>query len=168
MSRATADLCDAHAGLLRDGQLNVLGNHWQWFGARRSFQGPVSTVMALGCNGEICRALAEPGAGRVLLIDAGGHSGALIGDRLATLALDNGWAGILVNGHVRDRQALATLDLGILALGSWPERSHNLDGGLRDVPLLLNGLRIMPGEWLYADEDGVLIGQRELPLDTPG
>ena len=119
------------------------------------------TLYALGCNGEIRQLLAQPGAGRVLVIEAGGDPGALLGDRLGALALANGWAGVLVNGNVRDRRALAELDLGILALGTWPRRSHNRDGGRLDVPLLLGGLSIEPGDWLCADEDGVVLGKHD-------
>jgi len=152
----TADLCDQQGD-----ELHILSGHWQWFGARRQFSGPVVTLYALGCNGEIRQLLAQPGAGRVLVIEAGGDPGALLGDRLGALALANGWAGVLVNGNVRDRRALAELDLGILALGTWPRRSHNRDGGRLDVPLLLGGLSIEPGDWLCADEDGVVLGKHD-------
>ncbi|MHA6196953.1 ribonuclease E activity regulator RraA [Pseudomonas wadenswilerensis] len=156
----TADLCDQHGAGVR-----ILPGDWQWFGARRQFSGPVVTLYALGCNGEIRQLLAQPGAGRVLVIEAGGDPGALLGDRLGALALNNGWAGVLVNGNVRDRRVLAGLDLGILALGSWPQRSHNREGGKVDVPLLLGGVSVEPGDWLYADEDGVLLAREA--LDPP-
>lgn len=155
----TADLCDQHGAELR-----ILPGDWQWFGAQRQFSGPVVTLYALGCNGEIRQKLAEPGAGRVLVIEAGGDPGALLGDRLGALALANGWAGVLINGNVRDRHALASLELGILALGSWPQRSHNREGGKLEVPLLLGGVSVEPGDWLYADEDGVLLARQELAL----
>lgn len=155
----TADLCDHYGAELR-----ILPGDWQWFGTRRQFNGPVVTLYALGCNGEIRRKLAEPGAGRVLVIEAHGDPGALLGDRLGALAQANGWAGVLVNGNIRDRRALAALDLGILALGSWPRRSHNREGGKLDVPLLLGGVSVEPGDWLYADEDGVLLARQELAL----
>lgn len=159
---SSADLCDQHGDELR-----IVPGHWQWFGVRRQFSGPVLTLRANGCNGEIRTALAEPGAGRVLVIDAGGDPGALLGDRLAALALNNGWAGVLVHGNVRDRQALAALDLGIVALGTWPQRSHNRAGGSPDVPLLLGATVVEPGDWLYADEDGVLVGRRNLSNSRP-
>lgn len=157
----SADLCDRYPDELR-----IVPGHWQWFGARRQLSGPVLTLQANGCNGEIRRALAEPGAGRVLVIDAGDDPGALLGDRLAALALANGWAGVLVCGNVRDRHALAALDLGIVALGTWPRRSHNRDGGTPDVSLRLGGVAVEPGDWLYADEDGVLVGPAALDEDA--
>lgn len=155
----SADLCDHYGAELR-----ILPGDWQWFGAQRQFSGQVVTLYALGCNGEIRQKLAEPGAGRVLVIEAGGDPGALLGDRLGVLAVTNGWAGVLINGNVRDRRALAGLELGILALGSWPRRSHNREGGKLDVPLLLGGVSVEPGDWLYADEDGVLLARQELAL----
>lgn len=158
-----SDICDLHEAELDAGGLNVLRGAWQWFGTTRSISGRIATLEACGCNGELRALLAEPGEQRVLLIDGGSHARALLGDNLANLALKNGWAGVVVNGNVRDRRALASIELGILALGTWPERSHNRNGGKRGVPLVLGGLYINPGEWLYADEDGVLISKRPLP-----
>lgn len=162
---STSDICDEHASEIHAGKLNVLRGNWQWFGALRCFGGQIVTLEARGCNSELRAILAEPGEQHVLLIDAGSHTGALLGDNLASLALRNGWAGVVINGNVRDRRALASIEIGILALGTWPEKSNNQNGGKQDVPLVLDGLYINPGDWLYADEDGVLISKRPLLCD---
>lgn len=152
MSASTADLCDES-----DASVNILPADWRWFGLERSFSGVVSTVEANGCNHEIRQALAEPGNDRVLFIDAGNEQGACIGENLALLAKRNGWAGLIVHGNVRDVAALKTIPLGIVAVGTWPARSENTDGGRRDVPLLIKGVQVDPGRVVCADEDGVLI-----------
>lgn len=152
MNASTADLCDE-----TEGAVSILPALWRWFGQERSLSGVLSTVEACGCNHQIRLALAEPGEGRVLFINAGGERGACVGENLALLAKDNGWAGLIVHGNVRDAAALKQVPLGIVALGKWPARSENREGGRRDVPLLINGIQVDPGSVVCADEDGVVI-----------
>lgn len=154
MNLPTADLCD------RMEHANVLPGPWQWYGLERTLHGVLSTVQAAGCNHEIRQALAEPGEGRVLLIDAGGEPGACIGENLALLARRNGWAGLIVHGNVRDVGPLKHIPLGIVARGAWPVRSDNRAGGRRDVPLLIDTVRIEPGQRVWADEDGIVVMHR--------
>lgn len=152
MSASTADLCDES-----DASVSIFPADWRWFGLERSFSGVLSTVDANGCNHEIRQALAEPGNDRVLFIDAGKEQGACIGENLALLAKRNGWAGLIVHGNVRDAAALRTIPLGIVAVGTWPARIENRDGGRRDVPLLIKGIQVDPDSVVCADEDGVVI-----------
>lgn len=153
MSWTTADLCDHHGA----GQRQIVPGAWRSFGAVKRFCGPITTLEANDCNAELRALLAEPGAGRVLVVDGGSHLGALLGDRLAALAAHNGWAGVVIAGSVRDSHALGAIELGVIATGTWPERSVNRAGGRLDVPLTLGGCHIEPGHWLYADEDGLLV-----------
>ena len=162
MSVSTADLCDLFAELIVTGQLAVMEGAWQWFGRLRAFSGRIQTLEARGCNGELRDLLRQPGKGQVLVIDSGGHRGALLGDNLASLARSNDWAGVLVSGNIRDISALASIDLGMLATGSWPVRSRNETGGAVGIPLTLGGVTVTPAHWIYADEDGVLISKHEL------
>lgn len=157
MTITTADLCDDKEAVLRDGDISILPGQWHWFGQERSLNGVLSTVEARGCNHEIRQALAESGRDRVLLIDASGEQGACIGENLALLASRNGWAGLIVHGNVRDAADLKNVPLGIVALGTWPARSENKAGGRRDVPLLIQSVRVEPGSVVCADEDGVVI-----------
>ncbi len=155
--RGTADLCDRYPEALQ-----LLRGTWRWFGQVRSLAGPIATLQSKGCNGELRELLAQPGRSRVLVIDAGGDRGALLGDNLAGMALGNGWGGVFINGNVRDCHALADLALPVLAAGAWPQRSKNQPGGCIDVPLGIGGVVLHPGDWLYADEDGVLLSKRQL------
>ncbi|VVO04187.1 ribonuclease E activity regulator RraA [Pseudomonas fluorescens] len=162
MDVSTSDLCDQHAAMLIKGDVRVLPGDWVWFGSLRHCHGQIVTLNAQGCNGEIRALLAEAGNGRVLIIDAGHNPLALLGDNLAALAMRSGWAGILINGNVRDTQELARMELGIIATGCWPVRSNNEHGGIVQEALTIGDTPVFPGDWLYADEDGVLVSRSEL------
>lgn len=155
----TCDLCDRFEDRIR-----VLDLPLRDFGGRIAFSGRVSTVKALEDNSRVREAVAEPGEGRVLVIDGGGSlRRAMLGDMLAGQAVANGWQGVLVHGAVRDRVALGALALGIKALATCPMRTDKRGEGLRDVPVAFGGLVILPGQWLAADADGVVLADR--PLD---
>jgi regulator of ribonuclease activity A len=153
MSHKTADLCDAHEDSVR-----VLDLPLRDYGGRIAFHGPVSTIRALEDNSRVREAVAEPGEGRVLVIDGGGSTRrSMLGDNLAALATKNGWAGVVVHGVIRDTEAIGRLALGVKALGTCPRKTDKLGQGLRDVPLQFGGVCVAPGDWLYADEDGVVV-----------
>jgi regulator of ribonuclease activity A len=150
----TADLLDEHP----DAQVCLLP--LRSFGAG-SFSGPVATIRCSEDNVLVRERLASPGEGRVLVVDGGGSLRcALVGDNLATMGRDNTWAGIVVNGCVRDSAALDKLGFGIKALGTNPRRSAKDGCGELDVPLVFVEVTFTPGARLYADEDGVVV----LPL----
>ena len=158
MSFATADLHDQH-----EGKTQVAAILWRSYGGKARFCGPVSTLKCFEDNSLVRPALEEEGAGRVLVIDGGGSVRcALVGDQLATLAMENGWAGIVVHGCVRDSAILLSLDIGIKALGTNPKRSLKKGGGERDVAVSFGGADLVPGAHLYADEDGVLVSPAKL------
>ncbi|GAB4439362.1 MAG: ribonuclease E activity regulator RraA [Chloroflexi bacterium OHK40] len=157
MSLKTTDLSDAN----EDVQVGEPGLHH--FGGRRRFGGPVATLRVFEDNALVRAALEEPGEGRVLVIDGGGSLRcALLGDQLGALAVRNGWAGVVVNGCVRDTAELAGLPLGVLALAPHPRRSIKRGEGVRGATLRFAGLTIAPGAYLYADEDGVIVADRAL------
>ncbi|WP_460134584.1 ribonuclease E activity regulator RraA [Pseudomonas sp. S1_E04] len=162
MDFSTADLCDQHEAMVRSGDVRVLPGQWAWFGTVRRCQGHIVTLQAQGCNGDLRALLGEAGNGRVLVVDAGLDPLALLGENLAALARRNGWAGVLIHGNVRDVRALAGIELGVIATGRWPVRSSNDRGGGVRAVLSLAGTRVSSGEWLYADEDGVLVSRRPL------
>lgn len=149
----TCDLCDHH-----DAQVRVLELPLRDYGGRIGFDGIVSTIKAYEDNSLVRDAVAEPGNGRVLVIDGGGSMRrSMLGDLLAAKALQNGWAGVVVFGAIRDSAAIGAMALGVKALGTCPRKTDKLGQGLRDVPVQLGGLVIRPGEWLYADADGVVL-----------
>ena len=154
----TADLCDLHGDAVR-----VAGPVFRDFGLRKAFFGPVTTVLAPGDNSLVAAALEETGAGRVLVIDGGAASDcAFLGDRLAFLAYQHNWSGVVVNGSVRDSGELQTIDIGIKALGTYPRRSARLGRGQRDIPVTFAGVLFRPGDWVYADQDGLIVADAKL------
>ncbi|WP_235567628.1 ribonuclease E activity regulator RraA [Lysobacter sp. Root690] len=149
----TCDLCDRH-----DAQVRVLELPLGDYGGRIAFDGIVSTIKAYEDNSLVRDAVAEPGHGRVLVIDGGGSMRrSMLGDLLAAKALENGWAGVVVFGAIRDSAAIGAMALGVKALGTCPRKTDKLGQGLRDVPVQFGGLVIRPGEWLCADADGVVL-----------
>ena len=153
----TGDLCDAHKADI-DGNFRVLPPVFRNFGRRLLFAGIVSTVKCFEDNSLVKAALAEPGAGRVLVVDGGGSlKRALVGGNIAAAAAKNGWAGVVVDGCVRDSTELACCDLGICALALMPMPSERRGSGERDVGVQIQGISVQPGEWLLADVDGIVV-----------
>jgi regulator of ribonuclease activity A len=156
--RPTADLCDEFGGEVRVLQLDLRD-----FGGRAAFAGPVTTLRVFEDNALVRATLETPGAGRVLVVDGSGSlQTALVGGNLGTLAARNGWAGLIVWGAVRDVAELRQCDVGIRALASCPRKSDKAGRGERDVPVSLDGVLVSPGEWLAADEDGIIVAARPL------
>ena len=152
MQFKTADLCDEYAE-----SLQVCDPGFSSFGGRARFHGQISTIKCFEDNSLVREAVAEPGEGRVLVVDAGGSKRcAMLGDLLAAKAVENGWAGVLMNGMIRDSADIARMDLGVKALGTHPLKSVKKGVGERDVEVRFSGVRFVPGAYLYADEDGVI------------
>lgn len=151
--RATADLVDEIGPDVRSCDLQ-LGQ----YGGRPMFAGPISTVRCFQDNALLKSVLSEPGNGRVLVIDgeASLHT-ALVGDLIAELGRSNGWAGLIVNGAVRDASTLRTLDIGIKALGTNPRKSTKTSAGQRDVPVTFGGVTFLPDDIAYSDDDGIVV-----------
>lgn len=154
----TTDLCDAH-----DATLQVAAPGLRDFGGRRAFAGPAVTLRVHEDNAIVRARLESPGEGRVLVVDGGGALGrALVGGNLAALAATNGWAGVVVNGAVRDVLELAEADVGVKALASVPRKGAKTGAGEADVPVTFAGVTFAPGAWVYADEDGVVVSPTRL------
>ena len=155
---ATADVCDAVGEAAA-----VLSLGFKDYGGRIDFAGPATTARTIDDNLKIKELLATPGEGRVLVVDGGGSSrAALMGGNLAASAAKNGWAGVVINGSVRDRHELIREDVGIKALGACPRRPAQTGRGDIDVELAIGGVSIHTGYWIIADADGVVV-TRECP-----
>ena len=155
----TCDLCDAHRDASED-SFRVLPGVFRHFGAHKQFAGPISTIKCFEDNTSVRTAVQSPGNGRVLVVDGGASMRrALVGGNLAAAAADNGWAGIVVDGAVRDIAEIAACTVGICALGTVPMPSVRKAEGQVDVPVVIQGLWVRPGEWLVADEDGIVVMQ---------
>ncbi len=167
----TCDLCDAHRDHLGQpghDDFRVLPPGLPSFGGRTRFHGIVSTLQCFEDNAGVKAAVESPGQGQVLVVDGGGSlRRALMGGNLAASAASNGWAGIVIDGCVRDLAELAACALGIRALAAMPMPPLKLDGGRRDVPVRVQGVWIRPGDWLCADEDGIVVSDRPPAADGP-
>jgi regulator of ribonuclease activity A len=153
----TGDLCDAHKGS-GDGSFRVLPPVFRSFGKRVRFAGSVVTVKCFEDNSLVKAALESPGDGRVLVVDGGGSlRRALVGGNIAAAAAKNGWAGVVVDGCVRDSAELIECDVGIRALALIPLPTERRNQGERDVAVQVQGVWVRPGEWLVADEDGIVV-----------
>ena len=154
---ATCDLCDAHKNDA-SGSFRVLPPVFHSYGQRVNFMGRVSTVKCFEDNSLVKAALEEPGQQRVLVVDGGGSlRRALVGGNLAAAAVNNGWAGVVVDGCVRDATELARCDVGIRALALVPLPTEKRNTGQRDVPVQLQGVWVRPGDWLLADADCIVV-----------
>ena len=152
-SFTTADLVDEQGVAVDSCDLQL-----RQFGGLAAFEGAIATVRCDEDNALLKAVLSEPGNGRVLVVDgAGSLHTALMGDLIAGLAVDNGWAGVVIHGAVRDSVALAHLALGVKALGTNPRKSGKTGAGERDVPVSFGGVTFRPGAHLYSDDDGILV-----------
>ena len=135
----------------------------QGYGQKIRFFGPISTVKCFEDNSLVRAALEEPGKGRVLVVDGGASIRcALVGDKLAEMAMKNDWAGLVINGCIRDSAVVSSLNIGVKALGANPRRSVKKGEGQRGVVLNFGDVTFTPGDWLYADEDGILLSPVKL------
>ena len=158
MTYLTTDLCDDHEDTVR-----VVEPMFSSFGGRDSFHGKIATLKLFEDNTLVRKTLDSPGDGRVLVIDGGGSlRRALVGDQLAALAVINGWAGIVVYGCIRDSRAISEMDIGVFALDTHPMKTRKLNTGETELPVNFGGVTFTPGEWLYADDDGVIVSATAL------
>lgn len=156
----TADLCDQYSD-----NLKISETSFQSYGKRKMFSGVIATVKVLDDNSLVREAIETVPPGTVIVVDgAASRKCALLGDMLAEKAVARNVAGLIINGCVRDSAELATLDLGVFALGTMPLKSVKLGKGERDVVLHFGGIAWTPGHYVYADEDGVVISETPLEL----
>lgn len=155
------ELCDRYPDDVRILE-PMLGN----FGGRERFFGQIVTIKAFEDNSLVREQVAQPGEGRVLVVDGGGSMRrAMLGDMLAEKASANGWAGIIIYGCIRDVNAIADLDIGVQALGAHPLKTDKKGIGELNVVVRFGGVDFVPGEYCYADNNGVLVSQKPLETD---
>jgi regulator of ribonuclease activity A len=158
MTFKTADIFDDFGD-----QVQVCDPVFRDFGGRGRFAGPIATVKCFEDNSLVKSALAEPGEGKVLVVDAGGSLRcAMLGDMIAASAVKNGWQGVLMFGCVRDSVDIAGMEIGVKALATNPRKSEKRGEGQRDIPVNFAGVCFRPGEHVYCDEDGVLVSAEAL------
>ncbi|XP_057980722.1 putative 4-hydroxy-4-methyl-2-oxoglutarate aldolase 3 [Malania oleifera] len=164
---ATADGCDSNGALVTTGELRVLQPIFRMYGQQRAFSGPIVTLKVFEDNVLVREALESRGEGRVLVVDGGGSKRcALVGGNLGQLAQAMGWAGIVVNGCIRDVDEINGCGIGVRALASHPMKSSKRGVGEMHLPIYIAGALIRDGEWLYADSDGILVSTTELSFPS--
>jgi regulator of ribonuclease activity A len=158
MTFKTADLCDQF-----ENEFEVCEPLFQDFGGRIQFAGRIATIKCFEDNSLVRTLVAEPGDGRVLVVDAGGSlRRAVLGDLLAQKAVQNGWSGVLVYGCIRDSAEIGKMALGVKALATHPLKTDKRGEGQRGISVRFAGVVFRPDDWLYADEDGVIVARRRL------
>ncbi|HKQ83414.1 MAG TPA: ribonuclease E activity regulator RraA [Steroidobacteraceae bacterium] len=158
MGFKTADLCDEFAA-----EIEVCDPIFRDLGGRNQFAGRIATIKCFEDNSLVRQLVSERGEGRVLVIDAGGSlRRAVLGDLLAQQAADNGWSGVLVYGCIRDSVDIGRMALGVKALATHPMKTDKRGEGQRGIAVRFAGVVFRPDEWLYADEDGVIVAPRAL------
>ncbi|MYR07604.1 ribonuclease E activity regulator RraA [Gordonia sp. SID5947] len=149
----TADLVDEIGDLVRS-----CDTQFTQYGGRREFVGRVTTVKCFQDNALLKSILSEPNPDGVLVVDgAESVHTALVGDIIAELGRSNGWAGIIVNGAIRDAKAIGEMEIGVKALGTNPRKSTKTGVGDRDIPLTIGGETFNAGDIVYSDDDGIVI-----------
>lgn len=158
MTFKTADLCDAHSKIIQIAQPGM-----SLYGGKARFSGRIVTIKLFEDNSILRDMLGSNGDGQIIVVDGGGSMRcALMGDMLAAKAVNNGWSGLVINGCIRDSADIAKMDIGIRALGTHPLKS--LKRGIGDVNVTVDffNVEFNPGDYLYADEDGIIVAQKDL------
>ena len=158
MTFSVCDLCDAH-----EDRIQVAESIFRDYGGRRTFGGQIVTISCHEDNSLVREAVSSPGDGKVLIVDGGGSlQRSLLGDQLASKASDNGWQGVIVHGAIRDIEVIADIDLGVKALNVIPLKTEKRGLGERDVPVRFAGVTFSPGNYVYADPNGVIVSDAAL------
>ena len=156
----TADLCDLYSD-----NLVIMHQQFKSYGKQQSFYGEINTIKCLNDNSKVREAVNSEGCNKVLVVDGNASMEcALLGDMLAEAAYKNNWSGIIVNGCIRDSDVISGIDIGVFALSSKPIKSVKKGIGDRDIDLNFMNTTFKPGEFLYADQDGIIISKSELDL----
>ncbi|GJM05328.1 MAG: putative 4-hydroxy-4-methyl-2-oxoglutarate aldolase [marine bacterium B5-7] len=158
MSFATADLYDAYGE-----DLQIATPMFNDYGCKKQFSGPAATVKVFEDNSLVRAALEEPGEGKVLVVEGGASLRcALLGDMLAELGVENGWAGVIVYGCIRDSAMIGKMSIGVKALNTNPRKSVKKGAGERNVSVTFADVTINSGDYIYADEDGFVVSKSKL------
>ena len=160
MSIVTPDLCDDYPELL------VVEPGFCNYGGVAAFGGEVVTVKCFEDNSVVKEQVGLPGNGRVMVVDGGGSKrAALLGDLLAEKAVSNGWAGLIINGCIRDVDVIGQTQLGVQALGTHPRKTDKRGIGDLNVPVTFGGVTFKPGQYVYADNNGIVLSEQPLKID---
>jgi len=162
MKFTTPDICDDFFS-----ELQILEPLFNEYGGKEKFHGEIVTIKCFEDNSLVKQTLGTDGTGKVLVVDGGGSLRcALLGDMLGAMAADNGWQGVIINGCVRDVEILKSIDFGVRALNCHPLRSDKRNEGQLNVTIVFAGVEFTSGQYLYADENGIVVAPGQLELNA--
>lgn len=157
---STSLLCDRYGDST---VIQIAEPIFQHFGAKLKFSGQISTLKVFEDSSSVQSLLSEKVLGKILVVDGGGsHRCALVDLPMASLAVENGWQGIIVYGCIRDSESLAKLPIGIFALHAHPLKGHSKSPGERDQSVNFAGVHFKKDHFLYADSDGIIVSESML------
>jgi regulator of ribonuclease activity A len=160
MNFTVPDICDDYLS-----KIQVLEPLFRPYGGRLKFRGEIVTIKCFEDNSLVKETLATDGQGKVMVVDGGGSLRcALLGDILGAMAEKNGWEGLLINGCVRDVEFLKSIDIGVNALNTYPLKSKKRNEGQLNIPVRFAGADFQPGQYLYADENGIVVAREKLDI----
>ncbi len=149
----TADFCDEHHH-----KLQVLGPGFQSYGGIQRCEGQIVTVKLNKHNGDLIKLLRDvDGTGKVVVVDVAAEYYAVVGEKLMTFAKQNNYNGIVINGYVRDTAQIKDIEVALFALGTCPRKYMEVVAGAVNVPVSFAGVNFVPGDYLYADVDGIVV-----------
>ena len=156
----TADICDIHSD-----DLIIMHQQFNSYGKIDSFCGQICTIKCFNDNSKVREAVNSDGCNKVLVVDGNASTDcALLGDMLAEAAFKNNWSGIIINGCIRDSDVISGIGVGVFALSTIPVKSVKKDIGDTDIEISFMNTKFIPGEYIYADLDGIIISKKELDL----
>ena len=162
MSFVTPDLCDENPD-----SISVLEPLFTNYGGKRAFSGEIVTVKCHEDNTVVKEQSAQPGHGKVMVVDGGGSMRcALLGDLIAAKLAENGWEGIIIYGCIRDVDAIGEIDLGVQALRTVPIKSNRQGRGDLNVPIKFASVDLQPGHYVYADNNGIIVSPQALNISS--
>lgn len=160
MQIVTPDICDDHP------EVQVVEPGFVNYGGVKAFGGEIVTVKCFEDNSIVKEQVGKPGNGKVMVVDGGGsRRAALLGDMLAEQAAGNGWAGLIIYGSIRDVDVIGQTKLGVQALGTHPRRTEKRGLGDLNVPVTFGGITFQPGQYIYADNNGIVVSEKKLLAD---
>lgn len=158
MTIFTADLCDEYSD-----KVQVLAAGYQNYGGANSCQGEVITIKLNKNNSDLVALLRdEDGTGKVVVVDVEQEYFAVVGENLMKFADKNNYAGIVINGYVRDTFQITDTPVALYALGTCPRKSIPVTSGERGIQLTFGGVEFNQGDYLYADTDGIIVTKEKI------
>lgn len=155
----TADLCDKYPE-----HVQVLDPILKSYGGAKRVMGQIVTVKLSGSNKTLIELLKSEGAGQIAVVDVDAKYTAVVGDNLMKFAFENNWAGIIINGYVRDTKNTKEIDVGLFALGTCPKKTMEVKEGSLHVKINFGGITFEEGDYLYADRDGIIVSSMPLEM----